>query len=92
MRLSTESLARTHAKHPWWTILAWIVVLIGAYILTSTLLASGLDGEGGPTKILESERAQNLIDEKFGPLDEAQEAYEAAAGPEPGVQKILLKP
>ena len=26
------------------------------------------------------------------PLDEAQEAYEAAAGPEPGVQKILLKP
>ena len=26
------------------------------------------------------------------PLDESQEAYEAAAGPEPGVQKILLKP
>tara|TARA_Y100000588_G_C14235728_1_gene917213 strand:+ start:818 stop:1783 length:966 start_codon:yes stop_codon:yes gene_type:complete len=26
------------------------------------------------------------------PLDEAQEAYEAAAGPEPGVQKVLLKP
>ncbi len=26
------------------------------------------------------------------PLDEAQEAYEAAAGPGPGVQKILLKP
>jgi len=73
MRLSTESLARTHAKHPWWTMLAWVVVLIVAYILTSTLLASGLDGEGGPTKILESERAQNLIDEKFGPLDEAQD-------------------
>ena len=26
------------------------------------------------------------------PLDEAQEAYEAAAGPGPGVQKVLLKP
>ena len=26
------------------------------------------------------------------PLDEAQEAYEAAAGPGQGVQKVLLKP
>ncbi|MQF48404.1 MMPL family transporter [SAR202 cluster bacterium AC-647-N09_OGT_505m] len=69
MNLSTESLARSSSKHPWWTVLAWLLVLVGAYALSSTLVESALDGTGGPTQTLEFERAQNLIDERFEPLD-----------------------
>ena len=54
------------------TLLAWLLVLAVAFVLSSTLLESALDGEGGPTQTLEFEKAQNLIDEKFGPLDEGE--------------------
>ena len=69
MKVSTESLARTSGKHPWWILLAWLLILAGAFVLSSTLVESALDGEGGPTQTLEYQKAQNLIDEKFGPLD-----------------------
>ncbi|MDP6495329.1 MAG: hypothetical protein QGI09_07935, partial [Dehalococcoidia bacterium] len=69
MKVSTESLARTSGKHPWWILLAWLLILAGAFVLSSTLVESALDGEGGPTQTLEYQKAQDLIDEKFGPLD-----------------------
>ena len=93
MRISPESLARTSGNHPWWTLLAWLLVLIGAFVLNFTLLESALDGEGGPTQVLENERAQNLIDERFGPLDrdETQPSDQnEAAGDRPTEIEFIL--
>ena len=70
MNISSESLARASGKHPWWTLLAWLLVLVGAFALTSTLVEDALDGESGPTITLEYEKAENLIDDRFGPLDQ----------------------
>ena len=72
LNLSSESLARASGNHPWWTLLAWLLVLVGAFALSATLVESALDGEGGPTQTLEYERAENLIDERFGPLDQGE--------------------
>lgn len=79
MTLSPESLARACAQRPWWTLLGWFAILVGAFVLTSTLVGSALDGEDGPNKTLESQAAQDLIDERFGPLD--------LQTPEPGAQE-----
>jgi len=49
-----------------------LFVLAVAFALTSTLLESALDGGTGPTQTLEYLQAQNLIDERFGPLDAKQ--------------------
>jgi RND superfamily putative drug exporter len=73
MKLSSESLARASGTHPWRVLFAWLLVLIGAFVLSSTLVESALDGEQGPTQTLESGRAQDLIDEKFGPLDQGED-------------------
>ena len=53
MNITTESLARSSGKHPWWVLLAWLFVLAGAFVLSSTLVESALDGEGGPTQTLD---------------------------------------
>jgi RND superfamily putative drug exporter len=93
MSLSTESIARTSAKHPWWTLLAWLLVLVGAFALNFTLVEDALDGEGGPTQTLEFERAQDLIDERLGPLDagEAQPGDQnEAAGGKPTLTEFIL--
>lgn len=93
MILSSESLARSSGKHPWWTLLAWLLVLVGAFVLSSTLLESALDGEGGPTQTLEYEKAQNLIDEKFGPLDRGETQpgdQNEDAGDKPTAMEFIL--
>ena len=93
MKLSTESLARTSGNHPWWTLLAWLLVLVGAFVLSFTLVESALDGEGGPTQTLENQKAQNLIDEKFGPLDASEGQpgdQNEASGDRPTLTEFIL--
>ena len=91
LNLSSESLARASGNHPWWTLLAWLFVLIGAFVLASTLVESALDGEGGPKQTLEFERAQNLIDERFGPLDQGEaEVQDEGAGDIPTTTEFIL--
>ncbi len=53
--LSTKSLAKASARHPWRTIAAWIVALVLAVAAIATLLS--LTTEGAPTNNPESERA-----------------------------------
>lgn len=94
MRISPESVARTSGKHPWWILLAWLFVLAGAFALTSTLVESALSGGNGPTQTLEYLQAQNLIDERFGPLDAGEtppgDQNEAAGDRVIGTEFILI--
>ena len=69
MKLSTQSVTSFSARHPWWIMASWFVVLVLAYFSLSTLLGSALEGEGGPTKTTEFQEAQNLISEHFGGSD-----------------------
>ena len=69
MKLSTQSVTSFSARHPWWIMVSWFVVLVLAYFSVSTLLGSALEGEGGPTKTTEFQEAQNLISEHFGGSD-----------------------
>ena len=61
MKLSTQSLASSSARHPWRTIGAWIVVAVLA-IAAITVGLGSLTTEGAPTNNPESERA---LDAKF---------------------------
>ena len=47
--LSTASLARASARHPWRTLGAWLTVLAVAIVLTSTLLGDTLSTEATGT-------------------------------------------
>jgi RND superfamily putative drug exporter len=93
MTLSPGTLASASGRHPWWTLFGWVLVLAGAFALTITLVADALDGEDGPTQTLEYEKAGNLLDERFGPLDEAENAdeKEGQSGPDSGDRSTLTE-
>jgi RND superfamily putative drug exporter len=63
--VSTESLARACARHPWRTLAAWLVVLVLAIAAIVTLLE--LSDDGGSTGETESSRAYDLLVEHFPP-------------------------
>ena len=42
MKLSTESLARSAARHPWRTLIVWIAALLTAVALSSVFLGRAL--------------------------------------------------
>lgn len=65
-QLSTESLARGSARRPWLTIGSWVLVLIIALALVSTLLADALTTEFTFTTTPESKRGADLIEELRG--------------------------
>jgi uncharacterized membrane protein YdfJ with MMPL/SSD domain len=65
MRLSTEILASTSARHPWRTISAWAAVTVLAIAAIATLLS--LTTEGAPTNNPESERADDVRLAAFPP-------------------------
>ncbi|MGH3104919.1 MAG: MMPL family transporter [Gaiellaceae bacterium] len=67
MRLSTETIARASARHPWRTTGAWLLALLIAVGLVVTLLGDALTTEGDVTNDPESERAYELMVERFPP-------------------------
>ncbi len=70
MSLSIEGIAGFSGRKPKTTILGWVVIVVLSLVLTSQLAETALDGDDGPTRELEFQTAENLIDERFGPLDE----------------------
>ena len=89
MKLSVEGIASFSGRRPWWTLLGWVLVLVVAGALSSTLLESALDGEQGPTQELEFKRAENLVNYRFGPLD-GNDQQGASEGPETSSELILI--
>ena len=65
MRLNPESLARASSRHPWRTIVIWVVVIASMGVVSSRLLGDVLTQEFEFTNEPESVRAQQVIDERF---------------------------
>ena len=73
MRLSTESLARACALHPWRTVAAWIAVVVLSIGVVAALLGDTLTTEGEVTSQTDSKRAEELVFEHFPPSAESLE-------------------
>ena len=71
-RLAPESLSMASARHPWRTIVLWIVTLVLAMMASSALLGDALTSEGKLTNNVDSLRAADLVEERLGaePLNE----------------------
>ncbi len=67
MRLSTESLARACALHPWRTVMAWIAAVVLSSGIVVMLLGDTLTTEGEVTSATDSKRAEELLLEHFPP-------------------------
>jgi hypothetical protein len=70
MTLSPGSLASFSARRPWWTLLGFALVMVAALGSCISLVPDALDGEDGPIKTLEFERAENLERQRFADFDE----------------------
>ena len=67
MTLSTQSITTASARHPWSTIVAWVVASFLAVGAIGVLLGDSLTTEGRPTNNPESERAIDAIARAFPP-------------------------
>ena len=65
MKLSTQAIAASSARHPWRLIGAWIVASVLAIAAIGVLLGDSLTTEGAPTNNPESERAIDVIARAF---------------------------
>jgi putative drug exporter of the RND superfamily len=90
MRVSGEGISSFSGRRPWWVVAGWIVVLVAAGALANTMLESALDGDQGPTKVLEYERAQMLISERFDEVDGKNEQAEEETGPATSDEFVLI--
>jgi uncharacterized membrane protein YdfJ with MMPL/SSD domain len=73
VRLSTDSLARASARHPWRVVGAWLVAVVLSLGLVATLLGDVLTSEGDVTSETDSKRAEELRFERFRPTMEDEE-------------------
>ena len=73
LSLSTKSLARASAIHPWRTVAIWVVGLVASFLLMGSLLSDALTNEQAITSKPESERGYDLLEQIRGPMkvDEA---------------------
>src|SRR5215471_3228969 len=63
----TERLARASSRHPWRTIVAWVVAIVVALVLAATLLPGNLTTNGHVTGSPQSKQAENLFQQRFPP-------------------------
>ena len=73
MKLSTESLARACALHPWRTIVLWIALVVLSVGVAALLLGDTLTTEGEVTSQTDSKRAEELVFEHFPPSPDTSE-------------------
>lgn len=66
-RLSTDSLASASARKPWFVVVAWVIVLVGAIAAISMLLDDALTTEQRLTNNPDSELADGLLEDWKGP-------------------------
>lgn len=65
LRISTGGLARASARRPWTVLALWLVVLLLAGLLAATALDSALTNEASFTNSPESQRAEELLEERL---------------------------
>ena len=90
MRVSVEGIASFSGRRPWWVVAGWVVVLVTAGVLASTMLESALDGGQGPTQTLEYQIAQDLVNERFGELDGSGQQDVDKTGPPSSSEFVLI--
>ncbi len=90
MKFSVVGIAGYSGRHPWRIMLGWLIAFTAALGSFVALVPEALDGEQGPTQVLEYERAQILINERFGEIDGTNESSEEEAGPETSSELILI--
>jgi RND superfamily putative drug exporter len=90
MRVSVEGIASFSGRRPWWVVAGWVVVLVAAGVLASTMLESALDGGQGPTQTLEYQIAQDLVNERFGELDGSGQQDVDKTGPPSSSEFVLI--
>ena len=90
MTLSPGSLASFSARRPWWTLLGFALVMVAALGSCISLVPDALDGDDGPTKTLEFERAENLERQRFADLDE-DNGDGGRSGPDAGGRSTLTE-
>ena len=68
MKLNPETLAKATSRHPWWTIAAWVVLIVLMAFVSSALLGGVVTDDVEFTSRPESIRAQHMIEgvEKMG--------------------------
>ena len=69
LNFSTESLARRAGSRPWTVIGIWLVVVVAALMLITTLLGDALTTEDRMTNNPESMQADSLMGERLGGED-----------------------
>jgi RND superfamily putative drug exporter len=67
MRLNSATVARASARHPWWVVGIWAVVLAASAALAAFFLADGLTTDFSFTDHPESQQAADLIKGLRGP-------------------------
>ena len=90
MRVSVEGIASFSGRRPWWTLLGWLLAFVAALGSCITVVPDALDGEQGPTQVLEYEKAERLINERFGPLDGTDQAADEDSGPSTSSELVLI--
>ncbi|CAN5298531.1 MMPL family transporter [soil metagenome] len=73
MKLSTESLARSAGRHPWRTLVVWVIALVTAGVLSSQFLGGALTTDTDFTNKPEAKRAAGLLEERFRGPNEGME-------------------
>ena len=64
-KLKTGRLARASARHPWRTVAAWVLIIVAAMALSSTLLGDALTSTGDFTNRPENKVGQELLEERL---------------------------
>ncbi len=64
MRLNPESIARASSRHPWRTVVVWLVIFVLAGASSSMLLGSALTTDIDFTNTPEAKEAQQILEER----------------------------
>jgi RND superfamily putative drug exporter len=81
MRLSTESLARSASRHPWRTLVVWVIALLTAGVLSSQFLGDALTTDTDFTNEPEAKQAASLLEERLrGPHEGTEFVVVTAEG------------
>ena len=75
MRLSTQSLARSSSRHPWRTIALWVLAIVVAGGLISSLLSDALTHAANFTNRPEAKQAADLVEKRLRGPDRDTEIY-----------------